>query len=153
MPVEFAPQLNTVFADVVQNLAFMFADEVPPSELPEQAADPIMASVAYRGHASGTLRILTIGAIRNVLAANVLGLDESDPEAAIKGDDALKELANVTCGQLLTILHGDKPVFDITPPTLESVDADLWRSFRANPEVASCLVDGTPVMLLLEQPA
>ncbi len=153
MPVELAPQLTSVFADVVQNLAFMFADEVPAAELPDQVAEPTLVTVEFRGHALGRLRILTPGAIRNVLAANVLGLDESDPESAGKGDDALKELANVTCGQLLTVLYGDKPVFDVVPPTLEPAGEDQWRAFRANPDVAACMVDGTPVMLLLEQPA
>ena len=64
---------------------------------------PFVATVAFEGARSGAFRIEFPARILPVLAANVLGEDESPSEETQR--DALGELANIICGNVL-------PAFD-----------------------------------------
>jgi hypothetical protein len=51
-----------------------------------------------------------------LLAANLLGVDPEDDNAATQCEDATKEFMNIVCGQLVTALHGPDDVYVLSIP-------------------------------------
>jgi hypothetical protein len=72
-----------------------------------------------------------------LLATNVLGMEaeELSPEHA---RDALKELVNVTCGELLVALSGKKTVFNLSVPVIEKIDAACVKKDLTRPDTLRC---------------
>jgi CheY-specific phosphatase CheX len=93
-------------------------DEAPaPGPLPMRAA-----AIAFDGPFSGELVVRASAELLPHLAANMLGLDEPSAASADQQEDALKELANVICGNLLPALAGREPVFRVGVPRTLTAD-------------------------------
>jgi chemotaxis protein CheY-P-specific phosphatase CheC len=58
----------------------------------------VAVAIPFYGSRQGTLLLAASRQLGAVLAGNILGTDPSDPEAQQKAMDALRELANITCG-------------------------------------------------------
>jgi CheY-specific phosphatase CheX len=92
-------------------LAFMF-----PSEPMQSPPEPTMAAeVAFTGPQAGCLRLTIPRRLAAPLAGNMLGLEDEQPTPEQQAD-ALGEMANVICGNLLPALAGDDAVFDVLAP-------------------------------------
>lgn len=141
--------LNEVFYNVLENLAFMFGESVENDSLDEMAHDAVEARMRFAGPFSGSLSLVMPRNMCQELAANVLGLDPEDEQADASGEDALKELLNVTCGQVLTSLAGQEPVFDLSVPLVEPLDESRWQTLVADEDTAAFLIDEQPVLLHL----
>ena len=104
------------------------------------------ADIHFTGPFSGHLSLCASGPFCMLLATNVLGMevDELSPEHA---RDALKELTNITCGELLAALAGKKTVFDLSVPVIEKIDAAAVKSDLALPGTVSVLIDDEPLLL------
>ncbi len=113
-------QLERIIVEVAEttceSLAFMFP--MPP---PEDGADPdadedaLGASVEFSGPFEGVLAVTVPRQMLPHLAANMLGL-APDCTTAEQRHDALRELCNVVCGNLLPAIAGPDPVFEVSPP-------------------------------------
>ena len=104
-------------AETMEGLALLSlvpAEESPPTG----AGDWPAARVRFSGFGRGTLVVSAPRSMLDPLAANMLGLDDASAASAEQRDDALKELANVVCGNLLPALAGATPVFHIEAPVL-----------------------------------
>ncbi len=102
---------------VFEEAAFALVDE--PDETPEPVADagPVLsAAVEFSGQFSGKLAISAPEEFVKILATNMLGVDEDDPDAQQKCGDALGEILNMVCGNLLPAIAGTEPEFRITEP-------------------------------------
>ena len=111
----FDESVYRVSADTIEALALMFL--VPDEEAPaEVATDRVVAAARFDGLFSGLLVISASGGLLAELAGNMLGLPEGSHVGFDTQHDALKELANVICGNLLPVLAGTEPVFHIDPP-------------------------------------
>jgi len=139
-------KLAQVFCDVLMNYAFMFGDESPKDELPNNGAVFLHATVGFRGHRKGTLGILTSDGLCNELAANVLGLELEEGISENDASDALKELINVVCGQFLTEIFGEEPIFDLLPPSVSQIDEITWRELVDNGNALGFMVEDAPVI-------
>jgi CheY-specific phosphatase CheX len=86
-----------------------------PEMASEYESTPLVAyaRVRFTGPRTGRLEVRVAQDLLPVIAANMLGLDESD---AAEQFDALGEIANVICGNVLPALHDDSAVFDIAAP-------------------------------------
>lgn len=146
---DYTGELTRIFSDVLEQFAFMFADP-PESESPALGEDLIVASMTFRGPFQGALTLAAPRSMGPVLAANVLGLDPDDELVSRAPFDALKELLNVTCGNVLTAIAGEEPVFDLTVPEIEERPAGDWGSLHAADNTIYYLVDDFPVLLHLE---
>jgi CheY-specific phosphatase CheX len=112
-----------VAAETIGRLGLMFP--VPPEEAGacggnSDAADrpeQTVIAVTFTGCCGGML-ILRAEGILAELAANMLGVGDGADVAEEQQHDALKELANVICGNLLPALAGSVPVFHIDAPRL-----------------------------------
>ena len=96
-----------------EDLGFMF----PEPELEEE--NPLVepeasVSVEFWGPFNGRLVVTVCGGLLPALAANMLG--EEAPPSELQQYDALGEISNVICGNVLPAIAGSKAVFHIGAP-------------------------------------
>ena len=102
------------FTDVIEKMAFMFVEEAEDDE--KEADGALKAEMQFSGAYGGSVIIAVSHETANELASNVLGVDPDDENIEELRNDALRELLNVTCGNLLTAHYGEEPVFDLSVP-------------------------------------
>ena len=104
-----------------EELSFM----LPTPELEEQQRDaPVEAavSVEFWGPVNGKLVLKICGGLLSTLAINMLGEEELPTEQLQR--DALGEIANVICGNVLPAIAGSKDIFKLSAPqTVDSADS------------------------------
>lgn len=137
-------QVNT---NILEDWGLMF---VEPAESIEGIFDEdntlFVSTIRYKGNKTGVFRVLCQGDFMNMLAANLLGSGDQISES--DGIDAVSEMANVACGNLLTTLFGTDKVFDLTPPEVQETDFD---SLTKLPQENTCafIADDCPVVVSL----
>ncbi len=141
--------LNRVFTDVLEQMAFMFCDEGSPDDFAGHAEEILLAQMGFEGAMTGSLSLAVPQAMCPDLAANLLGTEPEDAEEPRIYQDALKELLNVTCGNVLTALGGEEPVFDLTVPEVSAMDSGGKESFLGDENTVFVLVDDFPLALRL----
>ncbi len=146
MPPEYTQELDEVFTSVLESMAFMFADFTPKEEMPESAATPLEVIINFKGDNQGTMTLIAPEDMCIELVENILGMDPDILNEAERFD-ALGELVNVTCGQMLTAVLGDEPVYDLTPPVVTRVGQDQWARMLQYEHSAGFMVDEHPVLL------
>ena len=122
METQLKEKLYRASARTFEDLAFLLPSEKMGEE---QAALPMDRAVLVRftGPFSGRLVLKVSGGLPQALAANMLGEDGPAPEGAKV--DALKETANVICGNFLPDIAGPKEIFHLEAPEfIGAVDAD-----------------------------
>ena len=108
--------LHNAAVTAFEELAFVF----PMPELePAPALDRTAAIVDFDGHRSGRLVLLVSDGLLPVIAANMLGDTEPSREEQL---DALKEVANVICGNVLPSIDGPRAIFRLHAPRLSAGD-------------------------------
>jgi CheY-specific phosphatase CheX len=109
-------------------LAFLLIEpeETVPSSRHPSPMWGYAARVEFTGPFGGLMHLAITEDMLRPLAANMLGIDvdEELPEG-VRREDALKELLNVTCGNLLPRIGGNEAVFHIAAPTLLSEPMSL----------------------------
>lgn len=109
--------LSSVAEKTLGDLAFVFS--MPAEE--EQVRDVMKAAVVeFSGPFSGDFMAAVTVENLPAIAANMLGLEEEGgaPPTQVQQDDALKELTNVVCGNLLPAIAGTEVVFNIQAPVV-----------------------------------
>ncbi len=108
-----------VTEDVLERLAFMFSfREEERGDM--NYSDAMIASVTFGGDFEGRLFLAVSPDILPELAGNMLGIDEETTQD--QQQDALKELINVICGNLLPRLSGKRIIFNVNAPQIVSSD-------------------------------
>jgi hypothetical protein len=74
------------------------------------------ATVSFKGPFSGCLIVSLDSSILPVLSSNMLG--EYDTGNQTMGNDALCEITNIICGNVLPAIYGFKPMFHLDAPRL-----------------------------------
>lgn len=114
MPEILAAPLIEAATDTFAALAFFFVEAGDPSQ--SLAVDGV-AVVDFDGPIHGRLAVRLSGGVLPALAANMLGDDESP--SLVMQRDALGEVANVICGNVLPRLVGAAAVFNLRAPRLD----------------------------------
>ena len=107
--------LAQVTEDTFASMAFLF----PGGEPDDAPGDPVVITVAFAGPQRGRLEMLLPKRILDTLAVNMLGLDETQAPTPDQKADAVKEVLNVICGNLLPRIDDPKAVYDVCPPVIE----------------------------------
>ena len=142
--------LAETFREVMEGLAFMFVDKVDKSDLPPEEEHSLCASIAFSGHASGTMTIVAGSTLCDRLSADMLGIEPDDAECRAKAPDALKESLNTICGQFLTAIAGEDPVFSLTPPEISDIDLQQWEEIKEKGNPLFFRIGSSPVLLSAE---
>lgn len=138
MSVNLLTTASLIVPRMLEDTAFLFSEE-PPKSLAFNE-DPFGMGIAYSGTNSGELRIWAQPALMRTLAANMLGIEETDPNATMRRRDALGELLNIVLGHCLTERFGeDQPVQMGLPKDVDAADlsSDIqdgcWLSVEGEP--------------------
>ena len=137
--------LIAALTEALETMAFMMV--MPPEEELPSPDNSLKTTMEFIGPVRGKLELMASLDFTQAMAANVLGIDSQDREAARKGADAFKELINTTCGVLTPGLGSSRAdVFDFSIPQAELYStADDWKTFIAQTGVFVLDVDGYPV--------
>ncbi len=129
-----------------EELGFMFP--LPESEDQERPSQPdAVVCVQFSGHFSGCLVIKAYNGLLAALASNMLGEFEA-PSRQLQ-HDALKEMANVICGNVLPAVAGAKEVFYLdTPQILEDSSLNTAAPGPPAAEVEIALDQGSVNLIL-----
>ena len=120
MPKNIETLLRQVAEDTFATMAFFLPAEGPGSN-PDPSGPSRVALVDFTGPFAGRLSLTVPDAMAALLAANMLGLDGGQP-TPLQERDALAELANVICGNLLPILATPQDVFNVGHPCVTPPD-------------------------------
>ncbi len=142
--------LENVFCDVFENLAFMFGELVDKSDLMHNNMKHTLAQMRFDGDRTGEVILTVPDEMCPEIAANVLGIDPDDDQVYDLAGDALKEMLNIICGQLLTALEGSDPVFDLTVPKIQNIKIEDWNELLKRDESLAFIVDDYPVILYVK---
>jgi CheY-specific phosphatase CheX len=115
-------ELFQAVALTFEELCFLFPDAEMDAQ---QRHAPVDAGVriAFKGPFAGELVVKVCGGLLPSIAANMLGEDESPSEA--QQQDALGEIANIICGNVLPRIAGPREVFQLGVPQIDaSEDTD-----------------------------
>jgi CheY-specific phosphatase CheX len=136
-------------AMVFEELGFMLTNpdlEEHQVSLPAQTS----VSVSFQGPLQGALLITVFGDLLPTLAANMLGEDDASERQQW---DALGEIANVICGNLLPSIAGLKAVFKLAAPAARpgewQPDDEVWELGQRVAQAQIGLEDGRADVILL----
>lgn len=126
--------LSQTTAATFEELALLFPES---DTTPEQDAEPldVTVSVDFRGPMTGRLVLRASDCVLPAVAANMLGAEES--RQAPLQRDALGELANVICGNVLPLVAGAEAVFHLGAPLVHADGDRLSRDDDA-PQATVC---------------
>lgn len=139
--------LYRVTEEVLEQLAFIFSfpeEDRPPME----GADLIAARVAFSGPFNGALHLRVSPAIGPELTGNMLGVEPEDTTPD-QQQDAVRELVNVICGNLLPAIAGKRAVFNVDSPVLISESAASKEAGNIAAEARLSLEEGECDLRLL----
>jgi CheY-specific phosphatase CheX len=139
--------LSKVFCDALEKLAFMFGEPAEMDELSPTGNKYLTAGMTFTGDMSGEISITVSEEMCIEIAANILGVNPDDKQAMNLGIDSFKEVLNVTCGQALTAIAGEKVLFNLSIPQVSELDASGWTEMMNKAETIGFLVDDYPVLL------
>lgn len=111
MGEDFERRFAGVIADALENLAFVFAFDEGEERKPEGPC----VELCFSGPFSGSFFLWLDSSLLNEITENMLGVDEGAPVTETQREDALKEAANIICGNLLPEIGGREAVFDLIP--------------------------------------
>jgi CheY-specific phosphatase CheX len=99
----------------------------------------ISASMTFSGPSTGQLTLRVASEVLPTLMLNMLGEYDGIADREEKSYDALKEVLNMICGNLLTTWHGDQPVFRLSTPTIELPGENGFPEVEGAVQVRFCL--------------
>jgi hypothetical protein len=156
-------KIRGTFRDVMEMQVFMTPEARSPVDLAcERGVDFLHAHMRFAGSPavlrtdsgavhvhgrSGSLTLVMPEAMAVEIAANFLGVDADDPAADVAARDALKELLNIVCGNVLTALYGQEAVFDLEIPEASEAAFEDVAEIAGTVDAMVFDVEGWPVLL------
>lgn len=114
MPESITTPLADAAIETFESLAYFFAEQGPLGEISRDQVDGVVA-VTFQGPSRGGLVLQLSGDILAPMAANMLGVD--DAPSLAEQVDALGEVVNIICGNVLPRVAGSTAVFSLGTPT------------------------------------
>jgi len=111
--------LAKVAQETFETLAFMYSVH----EQDSPAGATVTAEVSFRGPVHGRLILAVSDTMLSALGTNMLGFDDENLVDDAQQRDALKEVLNVICGNLLPMLYNQYDVFDVQAPVIPAAPA------------------------------
>ncbi len=130
--------LSTAAALTFEELGFI----LPSPDLTttqRQAPGRAVVSVEFHGPLQGKLWVALYGNILSLLTANMLGEDTIPSEQ--QQQDALQEICNVICGNMLPKIAGTEAVFQIGTPEYHAFSTSIVEQFTSASSTATIGLD------------
>jgi len=133
-------------SQALEKIAFL--EVMPPEDENTDPKDIIVAKIDFGGNVSGRIQIASEREFTRMFAENMSGMEALTDE---QYDDALKELANITCGLVLPMLaESQKEQFNMDVPCLTELSPPKWQDFVAEDDTVLLEVEGHPLCVKLE---
>jgi CheY-specific phosphatase CheX len=130
---EWKAALSRAVRDVFENLCFMLpmATATGASVPPDPGSfSRVVLAVDFTGAGRGSLHLTLPDSMIASVASSMLG--EDGPLELSEQYDAVCELANIVCGNVLPLIAGERAVFDLASPrVIATMHADLGDIFHA----------------------
>ncbi|MBF0473668.1 MAG: chemotaxis protein CheX [Nitrospirae bacterium] len=133
---------------VLEQLAFMFIEEAEKEDLIVKDGEYLHVSMNFSGFQHGKIEMALHGGMSKLVAANILGIDD---EEMIKqsANDAVKELLNIYCGQMLTTIFSSEDVFDLSVPEVNNISIDEWNIMVDDSNTIGVKIEEFPLLVRL----
>lgn len=139
-------ELRQAAASTFEDLGFMF----PSDEMEDGQANlefEAASCVEFKGPFKGRLVVSISGKMMEDLASNMLGQDE--PPTVQQRFDALGEMTNIICGNVLPKIAGYKEVFNIDAPQfVDSKDKCCGNDEKPSAEISLSFDEGRADVML-----
>lgn len=113
--------LSATISEVIEELALMMIE--PVEEEVEYTGD-VLAWIDFSGPVNGRLSTRCGDELGIVLASSLLGIAPEDAQAKERACDALGEMLNVICGNLVTKLFDVEKAFVLSMPQVIRMNQD-----------------------------
>jgi len=137
MNSEWKAALSQAVRDVFENLCFMLPTPTPSgASIPPElgSLSRVVLAVDFSGAGRGSLHLTLPDSMIASVASSMLG--EDGPLELSEQYDAVCELANIVCGNVLPLIAGERAVFDLASPrVIATMEADLGDLFDASARV------------------
>jgi len=138
--------IDQVLASVLETFAFVVPDLIDVPDVPAVSGELMSAAINFSGAASGTMSVCAPAALCVELAANILGIDEDDVDAVMKGADTLGEVVNIAAGHLATAVDPTAKT-NLHPPVVSRIDEAEWMRAVESSASRCYLVEDRPVVV------
>ena len=147
MPATLTDTSSRVFLDVSERMLFMFGERLERHELPPSPESALIARMAFVGPVRGTIGLAASRAACLHFAHAAMGTNGDEAADDALGIDALRELVNVLCGNLLVELAGDDAVFEVSVPVVNNLTSSSWGTMADQKSTLAFAVDEHTVLL------
>lgn len=143
-------EIERTFAMVLEKQVFMFAEPIDPAGFDPGGGAWLAVTMGFSGEFPGRVLLAAPEAMAPEVAANFLGVDSCSEAAIAEAPDAIKELLNILCGNLLTALAGVEPVFELTTPRVAPLPGPEAIALAGEPGVQVFQVDDHCMLLRVD---
>jgi len=141
-----AADVARLTGEILEKMAFIM---LMPMEGEANQDELLHSKISYFGpDEQADLHISASADLLIELASNMLGVDEDEVDASVEGVQALNELANIVCGEVIGALGGEETVFSQgIPETVQSIDPVNEGALRTCSAMESD--EGAPVQVIV----
>ncbi len=149
---KYKDTINEIISDVFSSTAFIFPEPADLSDgIDLDKQDMIAAELVYKGHREGILTLIVPLDLCTELSDNMLGEEVTENEDMENKLDAIKEMLNIIAGQLLTQLHGDEAVFNLTELIARKLYQNDIFELIENQDYVCSIADENIIILVLSE--
>ena len=118
MNQSYSEMVTESVVDIFEKVAFLFPFPIEETEerCPDEDGQMICIGITFNGPNNGEFIISLPKELTKEISANMLGVDEDDPDVEQKSIDAAKEILNIVCGNMLPKIYGEEPIFYLSAP-------------------------------------
>lgn len=138
--------LIKALSEALETMAFLTI--LPTEDNLSISEKTVLTEIEFTGPKNGTIQILSDIEFGKTLAENISGIADVDDNSCF---DALKELANVTCGLFLPmVVSSTSDLFDVAVPEIKSSESvPQWNEFEAYPNSYVLNIEGNLIAIKL----
>ena len=136
--------LPDVISNIIEELAMVMLEKV---EGKVENFDPKLTGwIDFEGPVNGRLRIKCNEKFAEILAGNLLGTNLEDFETQANAWDAIAELLNIVCGNVVAILYDADRRFTLSAPQVNTTDNVIPDTHMTQKNVETCILsmEGEP---------
>lgn len=142
-------QLNDVTRRVLEQSAFIFADEIENlDEMAVHSMEMVQVTLDYSGKESGEVSLILPRDLCTEVCNNMLGAGAEDCMAGEYALDSAKELANIVVGQFLTEVYGSNQTFNQSTPRIKTLTAEELSVLLNEEDCTFAVADSQPVIAM-----
>ncbi|MEM7233182.1 MAG: response regulator, partial [Planctomycetota bacterium] len=137
--------LQQTFSDIMRNLAYLVCEPESSGSVEAIGDDFLEASIDLSGTFVGNIRVIAPLGAADLIARNLLGIDDLEAVSPHDASDALGEVLNITSAHFVPAVHGSESVkIKSGVPSVTPCGTDRVNQLKEGGDVVAVSVDGEP---------